>query len=897
MNKFFLFFVLLLSSFTGLHANSVFQNHKPRIEKKVLSNGLTILVVSRNTCAPVCVYLLYDVGSKHEKDGEKGIAHLIEHMIFKGTQKLSETDIKLIVNKLSGNCNAQTSMDYTGYYFNVPAAHWQQIIPIMADCMQHAAFKEEHLTSEMKVVIQELKRNRDNYQREVWHELCKLIYSDHPYHYPIIGYKHDLWNLHADDLHSFYKKYYHPNNAALVVVGDVDSHAVFMEAETHFGQIPAGKLPKSEFYLTPDISAKTVTLYRNVVQPKVMLCYAIPENNKTNEYTQAMIAQLLTSGKNGLLTKKLVEEMQLVNYCWAAPLTQFEHTLFLVGYEPKSLDDIQTINQLIQKEIDALKEKIDDAHLKAVCNQVRVGHLDLLQDNNALALTVGNCFWAVNDPEYAFHVFDEVPLDETKQAITAMIKQYFRTTVRHQALVLPLPEEEKEQWLALQEQSDNDDERILSGRIRTDSVEGANYANTLPEPEAPHFSFAKPEVSKLENGITVFSYHTTDIPKIELVLELKVDHYYDPDDKEGLCNFVGCLLREGTKNYTAEQLAQEFQSRAISFNVADGFITMSFLSSELSFALRILHEILTNATFDEKVIEKIRAQLFAHIDNYWDQAGNIAHTLTKEHLFGDQFLSKNGLGSHESITSITRDELVNFYKMYFSPHHAKLSVVGDLSVCDLTEILEKELGTWRGSEIKDLPDVKEQPVVAKEITHHLNRDQMLLSFVGPSVKRADADYDALLVFDHIMCSGMASKLFQLRERSGAFYAIGGSVISHCTGYATAPRAVDISCNVSLDRLQQAEEMIRDLMKTAPDLLTEQEINQAKRSIVHAAAHAYATNSAIAHTFLYLDRYNLPFDYFDNRIDALQSITLDEVKKAAKKVLNLDSLSTIKVGRV
>ncbi len=416
MNKFFLFFVLLLSSFTGLHADPAFQNHKPRIEKKVLSNGLTILVVPRNSCAPVCVYLLYDVGSKHEKDGEKGIAHLIEHMIFKGTEKLSETDIKLIVNKLSGNCNAHTSMDYTGYYFNIPAAHWQQILPIMEECMQHAAFKEEHLTSEMKVVIQELKRDRDNFYREIWQELCKLVYSDHPYHYPLIGYKHDLWNLYSDNLHRFYNKHYHPNNAALVVVGDIDPQEVFAQAETHFGQIPAHDIPKGEFYSTPDISSKAITLYRNVAQPKVVLCYVVPGSIAKHDNTYELISKLLTSGKNGLLTKKLVEELQLVNSCWSTYVRQFEHNLFFIAYEPKNTDDIESVNQLIQEQIDCLKEKIDDAHLKAVCNQVRVQQLDLLQDNNALALTVGNYFWAVNDPEYAFHVFDEIPLDETNNS-------------------------------------------------------------------------------------------------------------------------------------------------------------------------------------------------------------------------------------------------------------------------------------------------------------------------------------------------------------------------------------------------------------------------------------------------------------------------------------------------
>jgi zinc protease len=901
MNKLIYFLLLSLYSTTALTKQETFLNKKPHIERKVLTNGMSIFVVPRNNCGPVCAYLIYSVGSKHEQDGQKGIAHLIEHMIFKGTKSLSETDIKAIVSKLSGDCNAHTSFDYTGYYFNVPSAHLQNILPIMADCMQNASFKEEHLTSEMKVVIQELKMNRDNYQREAWEELCKLIFSDHPYHYPVVGYKHDLWNLHSDDLRCFYKKYYHPNNAALVIVGNVNSQEVFAQCEELFGKIPVGDLPKNDFYHTEDISAKTVTLYRNVKQPKIMLCYAVQHQKKTDEYIQEVIARLLTSGKNGLLTKTLVEEQKLVHSCWTLPLSLYEQTLFLIGYEPRSLDNVATINHIIHQTIESLKGAINDNHLKAVVNQIRVESLDALQNNKSLAMQIGLSFWAVHDPEYAFRIFDDMPRNQVKQAINGLLKNYFRTTVCHQAVILPLPVEEKEQWRALQEQSDVDDQRILAGRIREDSIEGAHYANKLAEPELPHFSFAKPMINKLPNGLKVFSHHTNDIPKIDLILELKANHYYDPDDKEGLCNFVYSMLLERTKNYTSSQLASELQSRAIQLSINDGFIRLSFLHSELPFVVAILRELMMNATFNEAAIEKKRAQLLAQVDNYWDSASSIAYQLKKEHLFAGQFLSKVGLGSHLSLVNITRNDLIDFYSHYFSPDGAKLSIVGDLRGYNLLQELAP-LASWNGAKVSDLPALNDYiPQAQKELTYQLERDQVFLSFVGTSVKMTDEDYDALLIFDQIMCSGllnsMSSRLFQLREQSGAFYSIGGSVINNITDYPLAPRIFDISCIVSLDRLTEAEEMIKETIKDTPDSITEQEIQTAKRAIAYSAAHAYTTNSAIAHTFLYLDRYHLPVDFFDNCIDRLQLITLEQIKKAAKKISAIDALSVIKVGRV
>ncbi|MFC1842431.1 M16 family metallopeptidase, partial [Candidatus Dependentiae bacterium] len=170
------------------------------VQKRVLSNGMTVLVREVHNIPKVSMQVFYNVGSKDEKTGEKGIAHLIEHMVFKGTDKLSEMDINATMHKLSGTSNAFTSYDYTGYLFNLPTQHWKEAFPIMAECMTNCAFKDDHLNSEMKAVIQEMKMYRDDYTRHLVFEMLTLIFPDHPYHYPIIGHKQDLYNVRGKDL-------------------------------------------------------------------------------------------------------------------------------------------------------------------------------------------------------------------------------------------------------------------------------------------------------------------------------------------------------------------------------------------------------------------------------------------------------------------------------------------------------------------------------------------------------------------------------------------------------------------------------------------------------------------------------------------------------------------------
>jgi zinc protease len=250
---------------------------KSTVFKKILLNGLTVLVDPVPTLPKVSMELLYQVGSREEESGEKGLAHLIEHMIFKGTERLSESDINVITHKLSGYTNAFTSHDATSYVFSFPAWNWKEGLVILADCMQNARFDEQMLNSELKAVIQELKMYNDRYAGTLVDQMLSLMFHDHPYHYPIIGFKQDLWSLKRDTLYNFYKKHYVPNNAILVVVGAVDPEDVFRQAEELFGSIPASSsYEKKEHYHGRDLVSKSVTLHRDVKHPICILGTLLP---------------------------------------------------------------------------------------------------------------------------------------------------------------------------------------------------------------------------------------------------------------------------------------------------------------------------------------------------------------------------------------------------------------------------------------------------------------------------------------------------------------------------------------------------------------------------------------------------------------------------------------------
>ncbi len=874
-------------------------NSKKPVVKKILKNGMTILVRPVNKIPKVSIQVFYNVGSKDEKTGEKGIAHLIEHMIFKGTKKLSESDMNIITYMLSGYCNAFTSYDYTGYLFDMPTHHWQETLPIIADCMTNASFKDEHLNSEMKAVIQELKMGKDDFSGSMVEELLGAVFAGHPYSYPIIGYKQDLWSVNGKDLQKFYKKHYCPNNATLVVVGDVNPEEVFALAQKEFGSIKADEsYKKEEFFCPQDIMSKSVKLYRDIKQPFATVAFTVASIKEKVGHALDSLLYILANGKSSRLYKKIVEEEQLATSLGGFVWNLFDKGIFFIYFEPKDKNDVAQIESIIQQEIEnIINNGLDQAELQTALKKSKMKFFAKLENSQDQAYSIGSKFLATGDENYIFNYLN-VSLDVLERDILSVLKNHFRSSVMHSGIVLPLIESEKEKWNELQKESDLLDNKILSQRQRTTEIETPSYAKTITVKEPVEFVFPKYKEFVSSNGIKVLYAENDNTPKATILLSLKARSYYDSTEKPGLYNFMMCMLDEGTINYTAEQFTDELESRGMVLQVVPGAISLNLLAKDLPKGLELLQEMLTNPIFDEKQIEKVRKQILVEIKNFWDSQKSIAGHLVSETVYKNHPYSKNILGTKASIESITKKDLQQCFKTFVSPDKAKLAIVGDIKQFDVQRVLEESFSDWQGEKIADINFPSLQSVKNDCINYFINRDQVLLCFVGLSVDRKHQDYDKLLLFDQLFGGGalgsMSSRLFQLREQSGLFYSIGGSLTARAN---EQPGLAIVQTLVSLDRLSEAEKVIKKTIDETVDTVSKQELVQAKRAILNSLMNNFESNSKIATSFLFLDKYKLPMNYFDKRAQDLKTITVEQVQKAVRKVLSTDKMVTIKVGRV
>ena len=874
---------------------------KFRVYKKTLPNGMNILVRPNNVIPEVSIQLWYDVGAKDEDVGERGMAHLIEHMIFKGTESLSETDIDLITVKLSGYANAFTSNDYTTYVFKLPSNVWHESLFILSDCMQNARFDEQMLNSELNTVVQELKMYKDDYQEVLIEHMMSGIFPQHPYQHPIIGYKQDLLSLKRDNLYNFYKKHYHPGNATLVITGDVKKDEALDYAEKAFAKIPVPEgYKKKEHFFIDDIYSLHVRLPREVETTWAFYSYVIPGITEEKAYIFDMIKLLLGRGRSSRLYGRLVNEEKLATDVGCFTYDLFDKGLFYIYVQPISSDSLPRIESIIDEEVRKLAgSEIEEWEFSSVKKKAEMGYYSLLESAERQAELIGHSFLATGDLGYLDNYMENIR--KTKRSeIQRGIEDFLKSSLRHSGYIVPSDDQDKETWRELQKKSDELDIKILQGRERSTKVEGGSYVAKVEGKPLPEFKYPIPRSFILDNGLEVVYHNKPSVPKLSAVLGLKANYLYEPSELSGMSTLMSRLLLEGTKKYSSKELSQYLDSNGIYMSTGSGVISIEVLSKDLAKGLEAMHHIATEPSFKADSVEKVRRQMLVELDEFWDTPSVFVDSLARDVVYKNHPYSKSRLGHKESVKNFSREQIFDFHEKFVSPQDAILVIVGDLSEYDeksLKRVVNKAFADWKGEQIPDIifPEISyKEP---KAIHHKINRDQVVLAFAAPSISRLDNNYDALSVLDFILTGGgisTSSRLYQLREQTGLFYTAGGSLVY---GASKEPGMMLIKAIVSLDKVDEAEKLIRKTIKNLNENgISELELFVAANALMTASMRVFESNSKIASAFLFFKRCGMNLDLFDKRGALLSILKVGIVNNVARRYCKENLLSTIRVGR-
>ncbi|MCY3983134.1 MAG: pitrilysin family protein [Roseovarius sp.] len=348
-----------------------------------LDNGMDVVVVEDHR-APVAIHMVwYRVGSADEPPGKSGIAHFLEHLMFKGTDELEPGEFSLKVAKTGGTDNAFTSYDYTTYIQRVATEHLESMMRMESDRMVNLVIDKDLVDIERNVVLEERNQRVENNPSALYHEQHMAAqYLNHPYGIPIIGWRREILRIDIDDLRKFYDTHYAPNNATLVVVGDVDPEEIYGLARKYYGEIPARQVPERGRPLEPGHLAARKLEFGDarIAQPYLTRSYLVPERDSGDQKTAAaltLLAEVLGGGTTSILNQKLQFDTRTALYAgsYYRGLSLDETTFFItvVPTRETTLEEAEaSMDEVLS---DFLQNGIDDNHLERVKRQIRASEI------------------------------------------------------------------------------------------------------------------------------------------------------------------------------------------------------------------------------------------------------------------------------------------------------------------------------------------------------------------------------------------------------------------------------------------------------------------------------------------------------------------------------------------
>ncbi|MEW6408974.1 MAG: pitrilysin family protein [Nitrospirota bacterium] len=424
--------LILFSLFTVLHAGEV--------KETILPNGLKVLTLSDNRIPIVTFQVWYKVGSRNEPSGKTGMSHLLEHMMFKGTDKIKPTEFSKIIQRNGGRDNAFTTKDYTAYYQILASDRLHISLDLEADRMVNLRLEPKEVASEKDVVAEERRmRYEDDPQNTAYEELLSVAYKTHPYRNPVIGWMSDIKSITREDLYNYYKTYYAPNNATIVVAGDFDTQSLLRNIEKHFGSLRPANIPPQEAPAEPQQKGeRRIKIKKEAELPYLIAGYHVPTLKDKDGYALEVLSTILSSGKSSRIYRNLVYEKQIALYAGGdySGLSK-DSTLFYLYAAATIGKDIQMVEDSLYNEIERFKkEYVSDKELEKAKNQIEASFL-MSQDSIFFQAELLGMAESLGDWRYIEKYLPGIRA-VTKEDIQMVAKKYLNEDNRTVAILVPV---------------------------------------------------------------------------------------------------------------------------------------------------------------------------------------------------------------------------------------------------------------------------------------------------------------------------------------------------------------------------------------------------------------------------------------------------------------------------
>lgn len=880
-------------------------------EKYKLDNGLTLIVHEDHSDPLVHVDVTYHVGSAREELQKSGFAHFFEHMMFKGSEHVTDNEHSKIISDAGGTENGSTSHDRTNYYETVPSNQLEVVLWLEADRMGFLldAVTQKKFEVQRATVKNEKQQNYDNRAYGQWNEKTAgaLYPYGHPYSWLPIGKLEDLDRVDVTDLKKFFLRWYGPNNATLTVGGDVNTSEVVRLVEKYFGNIPKGPEVENMTAEAPVLDTDRYISYvdKNIRFPALFMTFPTVPRFHKDEAPLDFLSQILGSGKSSYLYKKFVLTQKAIQAYASHPANELsgEFTLFIFPFPGQSLSEIETETRHILEDFE--KDGVSDNDLTKIKASFESNFINGLASVSGKVSQLANYQTFTHDPNYIkkdLARYNAV----TKEDIMRVFNQYIKD--KPAVMLSVLPDEEtlpaKPDNFSPQTEGENpfpttNYSGLVYNHPKTDTFDRSikptpGVAPLVPVPDYWEDTF--------KNGIKVIGTKSDEIPLVTILLTIKGGHRmdaYEPS-KAGLASLTAAMMNESTEHYTSEEIQEELRLIASSINFYAGnsstTVYIRTLKKNMDKTLELAEEILFHPAFDTTDFARVKKQQIEGIMSSYQNPASIAAQVYDRLLYGDEHIySVPSDGIEETVERITVDDVKAFYANYYAPELSELVIVGDV---DKKEILRKTdfLKKWpnKGAKLPTLPDAKPSDITKIYLVDKPNapQSQIRMGYITNLTYDATGEYFRTILMNYPLGGAFYSRInMNLREEKGWTYGAGSYFSSGDTpGAFTATAGVKATATDS-----SLSEFMKEISDYRDNGITDEELSFMRNSIGQRDARRYETPYQKAGFLSNIVHYNLDKSFVDQQAEIIATISKEEINGLAKKHLQPENFYILVVG--
>lgn len=866
------------------------------IKEYHLPNGLKVLLKSNHSLPLVTFSVWYKVGARNETDGIRGIAHFLEHMMFKGTKKLKKGEISETIQKLGGVFNAFTSQDGTAYHETISPKYLEKMMEIESDRMKGSLLDENELNSERTVVLSELEGNLNNPVTLLDQKLHNTAYELSPYKHPTIGYEKDIKNINSKIMRGFYEKYYSPNNATIILIGDFTESKALDLVIKHFGNLESSKTAEADKIQRDkkQNKEKRFTVKRSGSFKMLEIAYHITEVKNKDIYPLNILEEILIRGKKSRLNKALVETGLATEISGGAEANKDPGLFYiLTSLTPKATH--KNVEKIILKEINTLLnnppsiEEIDSAK-----NRIRANYLFNLDGTYNQAVNIG-FFELISDWTGAVSWTDNIK-NVTQEEVLNALKTYFIKENRTIGYFIPIIQKGAKyepQSINLSRTQHYKEDETEKGRIG-ESERGENTTTK--------FKFKK---IKLKDNSNLILYNDLDLPVTYINGLIKGGSSLLPKEKEWYCELIARTLEKGSKNHTKEQIEDFLDSSGSQIEFAcdeESFrFSLMSLNDQLNETVDLFLDLLINPVFTGKEIKKEKEKLIAELIESKDSTNEIAKRgfrqliYTKEHPYYLNTFDED----MDLVQNIQSQDLLKHHETIVKQNNLIISIASNINQKNLNEIVdkfEKNISqAGKKSNKINIPDTAIRDDCKNKTTYLKDKLQsdVFLGHAG-NLKRTDPDFYKVHIANYILGgSSLTSRLAKkVRDDAGLVY--------HIHSYISASHGkgeFGIYFGANNANVDKAIELVKQELKAfVKNGITEEELKKAKASLIDSfTSRNLSTYGGISNTLLGIEFYNLGDDYLDNYPLIINSLKLNDINQAIKKCIFPEKLNVSIAG--